>query len=610
MTASAWSPNPNTVTQANAQGTLKQELQVGSLGQQIFTLTTFAFAPNTGSLLVYKNGLLLNRNVDYLETSGTQIILTIGTVAGDKILLVGFVGVVGTVAADAVLRADLAAVGGAANVGTQDPVYATPYLQTVSNIVNGLEVSALRFVPTAKHTGIRQGTNTDFLQAYFQTACDAGVKSLFIPGGRYNVNGATTKTTTGSFRLCGEGIGITTILQAADVNTFNLINNVGGSGQFVVENMSLVPQIAMVAGIALNIQNNGALPALKVSNVFIGSPALYEFKYGVKTTNCTEAIFDHVMMYGLGATNFVAWQLNATGAATTPKWLACSVYNALYGTEIKNTTSPGIEGAQFYGCDFVGVATGVRYNNSFGPTYFPPQLLWHGGHINASSRNFDLTNVAQVSISDALLYNSGLGPFINLDTCPGFSIKDNQFYAVGGNAAGIIVSTAASPLNGGIISGNNFVLNAADCISWNTGNIAGIIKNTRITNNIKTSGAQTFSVAAGSTLDPSIILKDNTLDTADISAAIAVSGVTLSLLGVRSDFVLVSAPGAPVTVTSLTSRREGETIVLKCDSPNLTIQHNGTNPNGFLLKAGVNFNFSIGATITLVKANGGYWTQI
>lgn len=117
MTASAWSPNPATVTQANANGTVKQEVQVASAGQRVFNIASFAYAVGTGSLKVYVNGKVLARNDDFIEVNSAQVALVNGCNVGDKVLIEGFVGIIGSVATDATLRADIAANSGANLVG-------------------------------------------------------------------------------------------------------------------------------------------------------------------------------------------------------------------------------------------------------------------------------------------------------------------------------------------------------------------------------------------------------------------------------------------------------------------------------------------------------------
>lgn len=109
MTATAWNPNPEMVSQVNASGLLKQETLVGTNGKRTFNLTTFAYAVGTGSIIVFKNGKLLDRNVGFFEVDTTTVLLADPTADGDIISILGVVGITGTAIVDAILRGDLIA---------------------------------------------------------------------------------------------------------------------------------------------------------------------------------------------------------------------------------------------------------------------------------------------------------------------------------------------------------------------------------------------------------------------------------------------------------------------------------------------------------------------
>jgi hypothetical protein len=68
----------------------KLELQTATAGQTTFNLATINYVPNYNSLQVYRNGLLLLAS-DYAETSGTQIVLTMGADAGDQLVFIAAV---------------------------------------------------------------------------------------------------------------------------------------------------------------------------------------------------------------------------------------------------------------------------------------------------------------------------------------------------------------------------------------------------------------------------------------------------------------------------------------------------------------------------------------
>lgn len=67
-------------------------------GQVDFTLVQFSYKIDEGSLLVVKNGVMLDPFLDFSETSNTTFRLTTAATAGDKLLAIGFIGAVGNVA--------------------------------------------------------------------------------------------------------------------------------------------------------------------------------------------------------------------------------------------------------------------------------------------------------------------------------------------------------------------------------------------------------------------------------------------------------------------------------------------------------------------------------
>lgn len=400
-----------------------------------------------------------------------------------------------------VASADLASGGGAAMVG---------YTPAGTGAVATTVQSKLRETVSVKDFGaVGNGVSDD--TAAIQAAISTN-KSVYIPAGDYKVTATLTKTNGGSLTLFGDGIGVTNIVKYNDSDLCQITNTSSG-GVISFGEMSLVPGSDMVSGAALNLRSDSALPSVRLKNLFIGTPAVNEFKYGVRLNNCTEAVMEGVVCYGLGTSKFISFDISATAAATVPKFSKCSVYNALYGVNITNSTSPGIEGVQLYGCDIVGVNTGLRFRNTFGPTYFPPHIAWFGGHINAGFRNIDIETASQIIVQGALLYNSGNpGDFIRLHQCSDYLISNNEFVALGGTAAGVVLSTSAEPINGGLVTGNKFSINgSANCVLLDA---SKIINNVFVTGNQMVTGAAIFA-ATGGTKQPSVRVEGNYPNTID-----------------------------------------------------------------------------------------------
>lgn len=76
------------VTEADAEGFAQVDSEVitASAQQTVFNLTTITYAPGTDNLAVYRNGLRLLFNLDYIETNSTTVTLTRGVAAGNQLL--------------------------------------------------------------------------------------------------------------------------------------------------------------------------------------------------------------------------------------------------------------------------------------------------------------------------------------------------------------------------------------------------------------------------------------------------------------------------------------------------------------------------------------------
>lgn len=132
---------------------------------------------------------------------------------------------------------------GAALVGFYDTI-APAYLKTVSDIANGNEVSLFRFIPPAKHAGIRAETNTDDLTTSFQDAALAA-KCVFVPYGKYNVSDATAISKQGA-RWRGEGIEATKINSTVNNKSIFTIN--GSLNGVEISDLQLVRSVTAIVG--------------------------------------------------------------------------------------------------------------------------------------------------------------------------------------------------------------------------------------------------------------------------------------------------------------------------------------------------------------------------
>jgi len=92
--ANVWAP-VNTVPLVTAASSVVPELFVAEAGQLVFDLNDFSYVPHSGSIIVYKNGTVLIPGVDFIEVNSTRFQLAVSSTVGDKILALGFIGVIG-----------------------------------------------------------------------------------------------------------------------------------------------------------------------------------------------------------------------------------------------------------------------------------------------------------------------------------------------------------------------------------------------------------------------------------------------------------------------------------------------------------------------------------
>jgi len=93
--ANIWTPR--TLLQLSADTKSIEEKLTATAGQTLFTLKDFTYVISTGALEVHKNGLLLTKNVDWVEQTLSTFSLVIPATAGDQIVATGKVGITGTV---------------------------------------------------------------------------------------------------------------------------------------------------------------------------------------------------------------------------------------------------------------------------------------------------------------------------------------------------------------------------------------------------------------------------------------------------------------------------------------------------------------------------------
>jgi hypothetical protein len=359
----------------------------------------------------------------------------------------------GTLTGDLALRGALAngtAPGyGGDLVNYYDPVSAT-YLKTVSDIINGSEVSLHRFIPSTQHAGIRNFAGTYDATADIQAAVTSGAKSILIPRGQHQYSGNITPTAGVSLDLHGVGP------QHSVLRCFGaggIVYNGGAVTQqfhMPVLNLSRMKIEASVvnAGTAVTMAYTGGLGTPPIgplwtdvlicpSNETIG-PGGVGFNRGVRGTNVRDMHCHRVTIAGnsstaahpLGYTMTEGFYMDGDAAIPVELWMSeCYLYYLQTGFQISG---------QYEGV-YIDKATSLAIW-SF--------LKWQGSSPHP---------VAQVT--NSYIGSERLG--ILLDNVVGFNIHGNSFSSTAPvpNASYEAVQinrTAGNPTLSAQIRGNEF----------------------------------------------------------------------------------------------------------------------------------------------------------
>lgn len=501
----------------------------------------------------------------------------------------------------------LASSSGSSLAGHSDAVHPIPYLKTVSDILNGAEISLLRYVPLAKQDAIRSGTNTDDAGPWLVTALAEG-GALFIPDGIYNIYTTASYTGSRNHKIRGAGMGSgsglnggTRLIAQADVDLLSF----NGGSILGISDMTLSANLAMANGLAIHVESDNTTKlALTAERLYIsGASASTEFRKGIYVNNGNDIRVDKVMCVGRSDINSAMNAIEITGtlgAATVHDITNCSMYNTLKGVAVSNTHNPGVEGLKVFNCDMVNVNSGVEYINT--STYSPPQIDVSHCHINTRTYGIYAQSLSQFFADSNDIYVSGSvnAEAIHADGTTPPTIRGNQIYVIGaGDCTGISVIGTNT---GGSVTNNYISLKSGTskvAISLGSG-ISGL----SVKDNFSVNAAACVSDGSAAT---NVNYIDNNLNNGALDAAYANPTVASSagILDVRKvklgGYATLTDNGT--LITGLTGS-PGQFITIVFNNP-VTFQHNA----GLLLKGQVNYVGAAGNTITLFK-EAGAWREV
>jgi hypothetical protein len=467
----------------------------------------------------------------------------------------------------------------------------------------------------------RYGTNTvpsvTDMTAAFQSAVNQQINggvSIELPDGDIRVSSKVVGVVTAGLAIHGQGIGRTRLYANAALGLFEFTAGASAFNTFTLEGFSIVADAGANTGSGIKITSGSAIPSVTLRDIMMLTSGANWFLRPIHLINCGESFYERVFIYGISVVGGAAFYITNSGAplgsGTVYKFIGCAIYNNTVGVELANTTNPGIEGVQFWGCDFVSVSIGIKATSSIAAAvYVPTQLTWMGGHINAAISAFDLNKFTQVMIQGGLFYSQSAAATgqIELFDCSNVVISGNEFVQTAGGCPGIRIDTSsAGPFPIGVISNNNFNLGVGQtCVvlADATGLTNGLIQG-----NTRFGGTLMFAIGAG-TLDNTVQILDNSpQDSADCFTTLGATVAAININGIRASFIDLPTPGGAVVITSITSRRVGDRVTFNASSNLISIQHNAT----IALANGVNYTFTNvnASTITLEYGSGNAWHEV
>jgi hypothetical protein len=467
---------------------------------------------------------------------------------------------------------------------------------------------------------LRYGNNTvpgttDMTAAYqaaVNQALQATGAAVVLPAQPILTTAPITGVLTNGLAIYGAGLGKTRITKQNDSSWMTFTSSASSNNQLTIQGMTVFPSAAMAAGNGIDLTGGGAIPTLTIRDLAMVASGVNTFRKFINTIDAGETFYERVFLYGLGAGtgSLQGFSVNSVApvgsAATVHKFFGCEVYNCTYGVSINNNSNPGIEGVQFYGCGHRGRGLRRPVHQRIRGHILPAAVQLHRRphqRERAQPRSGDhgaALHSGRAAVQRRQLRNDQLGVGQRRQ------YQRQHVRAHCGNVSGITIATASAPINGGIIANNIFRLGAGTGNAINI--VAAGIVNLNISGNQRTGGTKTLAITG--TLDGSVILTNNTPDQEDLYESPGAFAATPTLVGLRSTYIIYSAPGGATTMTTLTPRRLGDIVTIECSSALATIQHNGA-VFGFILQGGVNFVFpATGGRITLRLLNGNVWKEI
>lgn len=325
---------------------------------------------------------------------------------------------------------------------------------------------------TAKDYGAAgDGTADDTASVGYaiQRAISLGKKSIRFPAGRYRLTAKVTATLPGikGFAIEGEGMGITEFLvDYASGNGFEFVADPGNYWLDVdqhaairLANLSIVTnRVDVGTGVKIDGGSEAGRPPQACVFDHVEFRGATSFQHAFTTcvdlldTASTQFIGCRFICGGPGYNTADGVVIRASASGTAPtehKFTDCEWYfcdRAVHAGDY-------IEGVYFSNPTMVNCNKGIHYVTTTGES----GLVVNGGHFNNYSRNIEVDNVFDVTITGPAMFhadNSASFRHISLKNCGAFSVQGHVIRGANTDA-GIFVESVPSGW-GGVIGPGYF----------------------------------------------------------------------------------------------------------------------------------------------------------
>lgn len=463
--------------------------------------------------------------------------------------------------------------------------------------VEGVDVTDYGASPTAS-----AATNV----TAFQAALDTG-RSVFIPGGTYNLNAKLTST--------GKAVTITT----DDAAILQWVTGSATQGlDFTFTN--LTTQTLSIGDIELVTECEGGGSAIKAvwPTAASGFNRLWQFgkirmrgsdivgqdgywDYGLDTTNGWLGYCETLDFYGKasGVTPLSTAAWVARGTSTDSRVHIRARYAKAMLLIAGFSEGLDISGSFAVACDYGVDCTGTAGLNT-------PGLVWIGGHASCFKGGVRSVNINQGNISDLLIYKrpDSAQNFIGFDFDSGsaeWQVSDCKVFSLGNPGGG--TTTALKDAGANNITTN---LRAVGC-NTDVNIVAGA---SGFLHTFSRSEGDRGLITQGATDGQVICLPGGSLGgTTSYFDTLTANSATPSILGYRkwgSCGHILTASSVATTITDFTGAFPGDEFVLQANDANTTVQHSA----GLQLNGAVNKVMASADTIRLRRVSSTAWKQI